>query len=141
MTENNNKSNIKKMIRNTSLFVILIILTYYFIFRKMDRKGLWIALKNTNVWFILIAVILAFGNIFFEAFIHYRNLKLLKEKTSFKACVKYAIVGFFFSAVTPAATGGQPVQVYYMHKDNISYMSATISVLIQSFFRYFFWGE
>ena len=132
MTEKDNKSTIKKLIRNTSLFVILIVLTYYFIFRKMDRKGLWIALKNTNLWFILIAAILAFGNIFFEALIHYRNLKLLKEKTAFKLCLKYAIVGFFFSAITPAATGGQPVQIYYMHKDNVSYMNATISVLTQS---------
>ncbi len=132
MKEQNNK-NVKKIIRNSSIFVLLIILTYYFIFRKMDRKGLWIALKNTNILFIIIAAILAFGNIFFEAFIHYRNLKLLKEETNFKSCLKYAIVGFFFSAITPAATGGQPVQIYYMHKDKISYTNATISVLIQSF--------
>lgn len=133
MKEQEHKNGIKKIIRNSSFFVILIVLTYYFIFRKMDRKGLWLALKNTNILFVIVAAILACGNIFFESFIHYRNLRLLKEKTTFKSCVKYAIVGFFFSAITPAATGGQPVQVYYMHKDGISYMNATISVLIQSF--------
>ena len=131
--EQENKNSIKKIIRNSSFFVILIILTYYFIFRKIDRKGLWVALKHTNLLFIIIAVIVAFGNIFFEAFVHLRNLKLLNEKTSFKECLKYAIVGFFFSAITPAATGGQPVQIYYMHKDGISYMNATITILIQSF--------
>ena len=131
--EQDNKNNIGKMIKNMSFFVILIILTYYFIFRKINRKELWLALKNTNYLYILIAVILGFGNIFFEAFIHYRNLKLLKEKTNFKACLKYAIIGFFFSAITPAATGGQPLQIYYMHKDGISYINATISILIQSF--------
>ena len=131
--EKENKSSVKKLIRNTSFFVILIILTYYFIFKKIDRKGIMLALKNTNILFIVIAIVLASGNILFESFIHLRNLKLLKEKTSFKACLKYAIVGFFFSAVTPAATGGQPVQIYYMHKDGISYMNATISILIQSF--------
>lgn len=131
--EQDNKSNIGKMIKNLSFFVILIILTYYFIFRKINRREIWLALENTNYIFILIAVILGFGNIFFEAFIHYRNLKLLKENTNFKACLKYAIIGFFFSAITPAATGGQPLQVYYMHKDGISYINATISILIQSF--------
>ncbi len=129
----NNKSSLFKIIRNTSFFVILLVLTYYFIFRKMDRHGLWLALKNTNLFFILIALILASGNVIFEAFIHYRNLKLLKEEISFKQALKYAIVGFFFSAITPAATGGQPIQIYYMHKDNISYTHATISILIQSF--------
>ena len=131
--DSENKNGIKKIIKNSSFFVILIILTYYFIFRKIDRKGLWIALKRTNLFYVLIAVILAFGNIFFEAIVHYRNLKLLNEKTNFKLCLKYAIIGFFFSAITPAATGGQPVQIYYMHKDNISYMNATISILVQSF--------
>ena len=129
----NNNKNLSRIIKNASFFVFLIILTYYFIFRKIDRRGLWLALKNTNLLFIVIAIVLSFGNIFFEAIVHYRNLKLLKEDVSFKQTLKYAIVGFFFSAITPAATGGQPVQIYYMHKDNISYTHATISVLIQSF--------
>lgn len=130
--KNNNKNSIGKLIKNTSFFVILIILTYYFIFRKIDRRGLQDALSHTNLWFILIASILATLNIVFESINHYRNLKLLKYKTDFKKCLKYGIIGFFFSAVTPAATGGQPVQIYYMHKDNVSYMHATITVLVQS---------
>lgn len=133
MKEEKSKNNIKRIIKNAILFATLIILTYYFIFRKMDRKGIRLALQNTNLLFILIACILSFGNIFFEAVNHYRNLKLLKEEVTFKNSLKYAIVGFFFSAITPAATGGQPVQIYYMHKDNVSYINATIAILIQSF--------
>lgn len=131
--KNDRKDTIKKIIKNASFFVILIILTYYFIFRKINRKGLQEALINTNLFFILVACVLASFNIFFESINHYRNLKLLNEETSFKKCLKYGIVGFFFSAITPAATGGQPVQIYYMHKDNISYTHATITILVQSF--------
>ena len=134
MKENNKTENkTKKIIKNISFLIILIILTYYFIFRKIDRKGLQIALSNTNLFFIVIALIVAFGNIFFEGVNLYRNLNLLKEKVSFKDALKYAIVGFFFSAITPAATGGQPVQIYYMHKDNIAYTNATVAILVQSF--------
>ena len=128
-----NQNKAKKMIKNLSFLIILIILTYYFIFRKIDRKGLQEALSNTNLLFILIALVVAFGNIFFEGVNHYRNLNLLKEKVSFKDSLKYAVVGFFFSAITPAATGGQPVQIYYMHKDKISYTNATVAILVQSF--------
>ena len=131
--EKGNKNNLKKIIKNTSFFVILIILTYYFIFSKINRKGLQEALSHTNLWFILIAATLACFNIVCESINHYRNLKLLKEEVTFKKCLKYGIVGFFFSAITPAATGGQPVQIYYMHKDNISYTHATITILVQSF--------
>lgn len=129
----NKKKNSKKFIRNSFFFVLLFILTYYFIFRKIDRRGLQEALRNTNLLFVLIAAILASGYILFEAVNLYRTLKLLNEKVTVKNAIKYAIVGFFFSAITPASTGGQPVQVYYMHKDNISYMHATITILLQSF--------
>ncbi len=130
---NNKKSNTKKIIKNAFIFAFLIILTYYFIFKKIDRKGIQEAVKHTNLWFILIAIILASGNIIFEALNHYRTLNSLGEKVSLKQAIKYAIVGFFFSAITPAATGGQPVQIVYMHKDKIKYTNATISILIQSF--------
>ena len=122
-----------KFIRNAFIFAFLIILTYYFIFKKIDRKGIQEAIKHTNLWFILIAVILASGNILFEAINHYRTLKYLGEDITPKNALKYAIVGFFFSAITPAASGGQPVQIIYMHKDNIKYTNATISILLQSF--------
>lgn len=127
------KKSTKKLIRNAAFFALLIILTYYFIFKKIDRKGIQDALRYTNLWFILIAVILACGNIFFEALNSYRSLNALGEKVSFKQALKYGIVGFFFSAITPAATGGQPVQIIYMHKDKIKYTNATISILLQSF--------
>ena len=68
-----------------------------------------------------------------ESLNHYRTLNTLGEKVSSKQALKYAIVGFFFSAITPAASGGQPVQILYMHKDNIKYTNATISILLQSF--------
>ena len=32
----------------------------------------------------------------------------------------YALTGFFFSGITPFASGGQPMQLYHMHKDGIS---------------------
>ena len=127
------KSSVKKLIRNAIIFSILIILTYYFIFKKIDRRGIQEAIKYTNLWFILVAVILAAGNIIFEAINHYRTLNSLGEKVSPKQALKYATVGFFFSAITPAASGGQPVQIIYMHRDKIKYTNATISILLQSF--------
>ena len=123
----------RKLIRNAIIFAILIILTYYFIFKKIDRRGIQEAIKYTNLWFILAAIVLASGNIIFEAINHYRTLSVLGEKISPKQALKYAIVGFFFSAITPAASGGQPVQILYMHKDNIKYTNATIVILLQSF--------
>ncbi len=127
------KNSKKKLIRNAVIFALLIILTYYFIFKKIDRKGIQEAIKYTNLWFILIAIVLAMGNVFFESINVKRTLNELGEKVNLKQALKYGIVGFFFSAITPAATGGQPVQVLYMHRDKIKYTNATIAILLQSF--------
>ena len=127
------KNSTKKFIKNAIFFALLIILTYYFIFKKIDRKGIQEAIKYTNLWFILLATILACGNVFFEALNVRRTLNELGEKVSLKNAIKYGIVGFFFSAITPAASGGQPVQIIYMHKDKIKYTNATIAILLQSF--------
>ena len=59
-----------------------------------------------------------------------RTLKALGEKSTFYRNIKYALIGFFFSSVTPAASGGQPMQIYYMNKDKISVANSTLSLLI-----------
>ena len=40
------------------------------------------------------------------------------------------VIGFFFSAVTPAASGGQPMQIYYMYKDGIAVSNSTLALLL-----------
>ncbi len=59
-----------------------------------------------------------------------RTLKALNEKSTFIKNLKYALIGFFFSSITPAASGGQPMQVYYMYKDKISVANSTLALLI-----------
>ena len=82
------KKSTAKFIKNAAFFALLIILTYYFIFKKIDRKGIQEAIKYTNLWFILVAVILACGNIIFESINSYRTLKALGEKVTFKQAIK-----------------------------------------------------
>ena len=59
-----------------------------------------------------------------------RTLKTLNEKSTFIQNLKYALIGFFFSAITPAASGGQPMQVYYMHKDKIAVSNSMLALLL-----------
>lgn len=59
-----------------------------------------------------------------------RTLKMLNEKITFISSLKYALIGFFFSGITPAASGGQPMQIYYMHKEKITVANSTLALLI-----------
>ena len=62
-----------------------------------------------------------------------RTLKALNERSNFLSNFKYALIGFFFSSITPAASGGQPMQIYYMHKDNIKIANSTLALLMNLF--------
>ena len=53
----------------------------------------------------------------------------LNYKTSAAACVKYSFVGFFFSGITPSATGGQPMQLYYMQKEGHKVSDSTVVLM------------
>ena len=44
-------------------------------------------------------------------------------------CFLSACVEFFFSAVTPSASGGQPMQIYYLRKKGVPVSVSTVSLL------------
>ena len=129
------KSEFKQVIRNIVFFLVILVLTYIFIFSKIEITEIFENLKGSNLALILIAIFLASNNIVFEAINLKRNFNLLGDKVPFKACLKYAIIGFFFSSITPAATGGQPMQIYSMKKDKIK-ISHGISALFTPYIFY-----
>ena len=121
-----------KLIRNLVFFVGLIIFTFWFLFKDQDLNELVNALKSSNKIYVLIGALFMLGVYLVET-INVRNvLAALKEKKpSILKAFKYTCIGNFFSAITPAATGGQPVEVYYMTKDGISTSNGTLAMLLQ----------
>ena len=120
----------KKMLKNLIFFLLLIILTFYIILKDQDIDDILSILKNVKKEFIIIAIACMCFYIVCESINIGRTLKVLNEKTTFFKNIKYALIGFFFSAITPAASGGQPMQIYYMYKDKISVANSTLTLLI-----------
>ena len=125
-----NKKKIPKLIRNFAFFIILIILTFYFVFKDTNIIEMIYLLGNVKKEYILLALILMVVYILCDAANIGRGLKTLKEKSSFLKNIKYSLIGFFFSGITPAASGGQPMQIYYMKKDGITVANSTLVFLI-----------
>lgn len=119
-----------KIIRNAIIFMLLIILTFYIILKDQNITEMFEVLGTVKLQYILIAVICMCIYIICESINIGRTLKTLNEKTTFFSNIKYALIGFFFSSITPAASGGQPMQIYYMHKDKISVANSTLALLI-----------
>lgn len=120
----------KRTIRNLIIFILLIVLTFYIILKDQDITEIFNIVQNVKIQYILIAMGSMCVYIICEAINIERTLKTLNEDSSFIQNIKYALIGFFFSSITPAASGGQPMQVYYMYKDKISIANSTLTLLI-----------
>lgn len=120
----------KKMIKNLLLFILLIALTFYIILKDQDVGNIFNIIKTVDLKFVLIAIIFMAVYLILESVNLGRTLKALGEKSNIFKNFKYALIGFFFSAITPAASGGQPMQIYYMHKDKISVANSTLALLV-----------
>ena len=120
----------KKLFRNLALFILLIGITLYILLKDQDFFQMWEILKSVKIQFVLIGLVCILMYVVCEAINIGRTLKSLNEKSTFWRNLKYAFIGFFFSSITPAASGGQPMQIYYMHKDKISISNSTLTLLI-----------
>lgn len=125
------KSKVKKTLLNIALFLLLIILTFWLILKDQNTEEIMLAVDKAKKQYLLIGMIAMTIFLSCEAINVRRILKGLGEKTTFLKNLKYALIGFFFSAITPAATGGQPMEIYYMHKDGISVANSTLALLVQ----------
>ena len=130
MENENKKGNSTKIIRNFIFFILLIVLTFFLVFKDQNILEILIILNNVKKEYVLVAILCMCIFVGCDALNIGKNLKDLKEKSNFLKNVKYSLIGFFFSAITPAATGGQPMQIYYMHKDGIKVANSTLALLI-----------
>lgn len=124
---------LKNIKRNFAIFILLIVITFYILLKDKNLSEIFGLLLDVKKEYILIAVICMVIFSLCEAINIGRTLKILKANRDFLKNLKYALVGFFFSSITPGASGGQPMQIYYMHKDKISISHSTLSVLIELF--------
>lgn len=123
--------NIKSTIRNIILFVVLIAITFFIIFKNYDIKQTIDMIGNANGLYVILAIISMSLYFLFESINNKCILNNLNRKISIFKALKFSIIGFFFSGITPASGGGQPMEVYYMSKDGIPSSYGTLSLLVQ----------
>ena len=116
--------------RNFIIFLFLIVITFIIFFKDRSVEAILEVLKDTNKKYIGIAFICIFIYLCLEGANIKRTLRKLGTKISPLKAIKYSFIGFFFSGITPAASGGQPMQIYFMHKDGIDIAQSTITLLM-----------
>lgn len=111
-------------------FLLLVIGgTVYGLLRGADLEALLQTLRGADLRYCILGLVCVVGFVLLESVILRVIFLKLGEKARMTHCCLYSFVGFFFSCITPSAGGGQPAQVYFMHKDGIP-AAASIPVLM-----------
>ena len=61
-------------------------------------------------------------------------LKALNYDITLRKGIFYSMVEFYFSGITPSSTGGQPVQLFYMAKDDIPIRKSYIALMLNTIY-------
>ena len=120
----------KKILIDAILFFVIIGLTLYGVFHGEDLSGLKDAIKESNILWLIPAVPLVLFFIAGESIVIWHMLDCHGIYVKERLCFLFSAVGFFFSCVTPSATGGQPMQIYFMKKEDIPVPIATVILLV-----------
>lgn len=102
---------------------------FFIIYKKSKTGDLKAIFLSMDKKYLLLAGIFFLAFRLMEAISLYILFNRVNQKTKFKNCINYSILGYFFSQLTPSGGGGQPAQLYLMAKDQIK-MDKALSVIV-----------
>lgn len=129
-------------------FPLLLCLALPLLLRSVDPAQLWKDLSACSLGYLLAAAACILFFQVCEAVNLHRCLQLAssgcgaapaepggnKKRTRIRSCGQaffYALTGFFFSGITPFASGGQPMQLYRMHRNGIPTACGTAALAME----------
>ena len=123
----------KKRLKNAlcaGAVLALLAWTVHTIFQQQTPGQLASALLGADWRVLLLGVPLMALFLCCEAKATHAILRALGCAQPFRRCAYYSSVGFFFSTITPSATGGQPAQVVAMSRDGVPAASGALDMLL-----------
>ncbi|MBF0709848.1 MULTISPECIES: lysylphosphatidylglycerol synthase transmembrane domain-containing protein [unclassified Gemella] len=119
-----------KKLQYIIIFLALISITFYLLLKDYSPGQLYGLISKLNYSYLILGSILAFIYIICESMAFKIIFKRLGQKTKFLQLIKYSFIGFYFSAITPSSSGGQPMQMYFMKKDKIEISKSSLSIVL-----------
>jgi uncharacterized protein (TIRG00374 family) len=88
-------------------------------------------MKNLQIQWIIVAALSMALYWFFEAKTLQNLTTLMKKDYKFKEAFKVTMIGQYFNSITPSASGGQPMQLYALTKQEVGAGSAGSALMIK----------
>ena len=120
----------KKIIWNAFFLALVFGLTLYGVFHGEDLGAMMDAIREADIRWLVPCVALVLFFIWGESIILWHMLTSYGIRTRKRSCFLFSSAGFFFSCITPSASGGQPIQEYYMKKEKIPVPVAAVILMV-----------
>lgn len=118
------------------LIAVSISVIFLLVFLSLNDFGSALkSLKKANPFWIMISLFLCLGVWSFEALTLRVFSSMRKLGIKFPYLFKITVIGTFFSAITPFATGGQPAQIVFMQKRGYKLGEST-GIMVSRFLVY-----
>lgn len=121
---------VKKKILNIVFLLLVFGLTLFSVFHGEDLTKVLHYLGSADLRFIIPSVLCVLLFILGEAVVLHHLVHKLGVRIRFRRCCLYSFIGFFYSCITPSASGGQPMQIIAMRKDGIPVAVSTVVLAI-----------
>lgn len=123
-----------KYIFNFLLIAIVLAIVLYFSLKDNYQEIISTILKMNYLW-IFVAILSLIIYRLCASLGHYYIIKANNGKVSYLKCFQINLMILFFHGVTPFAGGGQPMEIYFLHKEGIPVTKAT-NITLQNFIVY-----
>ncbi|NLF26668.1 MAG: flippase-like domain-containing protein [Clostridiales bacterium] len=110
--------------------VVLIAATFYFILRGCDIRDILATIAAANPWMIFLALLSMFAYLFCGGASMAVLMQSMGAAMGPLRWLKYHLIEFFFSALTPSSSGGQPMEVLVMRDDGYKITESTAVLLV-----------
>jgi len=108
----------------------LMVLTGFLLLRDQPVSRLAAVLGRIHAGYVGLGLLLMLAFVGCEAMCSHLILGRLGHRLPYRRCLGYSFTGFYFSSITPSATGGQPAQIYYMSKDGVPAAHGALNMML-----------
>ena len=119
----------KKLALNIIVFLTIMTFTIWFVFREEDFGAVRTAMEEMSLGHLLLAVVIALFFVGMEGIMIWYLLRSIDGTSTLASCISCSFIGFLFSGITPSATGGQPMQLYYLKRDGNSWSLSSVVLM------------
>ena len=127
-------------------FVVVIVLSLYFMYDLSSQiadgnsKSFADVIANLNPWYLALSVGVLLVMMALDSLKYYVILKTVTpDKTTYGLALRVSLVGKYYDNITPFSSGGQPFQIYHLHKKGLSGGESSAVIMIKYAFNVIFW--